>query len=315
MLYLYIVCVCYCFYMYHSKLVGIRPLSNIIYNELSSSTLLCNNQLNNFDFTKGPKKVMNNLLQQNYYLRNNIQNNNFYLNDSKKVISISPAGLKGFYSFGVALYLKENYDLTDVIYSGASAGSWISLYMAHKGDPLEIPFKLMDLDYEKISSVFELEINMKNTFLKKYNVDDFDMNKVYIGVTGIHNLQLVSNIYSQFDTLLDALDACIASSHIPLVSGGLITKYNDLISFDGGLSNYPYVNFSKPILHINPGMWKNEKRYLLDTCMEQDTLDLMNCYVGLRTSNLKNVTEMIEKGYSDSMQNRHILDDILSRKL
>ena len=64
-------------------------------------------------------------------------------------------------------------------------------------------------------------------------------------------------------------------------------KIQRLISFDGGLVNYPYVNFSKPVLHINPSMWKNEKRYLLDTCMENDTLDLMNCYIGLKTSNLK----------------------------
>ena len=261
-----------------------------------------------------PRKVMNDLLKQNYYLHNCIQKNNFKLNESQKVISISPAGLKGFYSFGVALYLKEHYDLTNVVYSGASAGSWIALYMSHKGDPLEIPFKLMDIDYDKISSVFELQVNIKNIFLNNYVVDDFDMSKIFVGVTGIHNIHLVSNIYSQFDTLLDALDACIASSHIPFISGGLITRYNDAISFDGGLVNYPYVNFSKPVLHINPSMWKNEKRYLLDTCMENDTLDLMNCYIGLKTSNLKNVTQMLEKGYSDSMKNRHILDTILTRK-
>ena len=152
---------------------------------------------------------MNDLLKQNYYLHNCIQKNNFNLNESQKVISISPAGLKGFYSFGVALYLKEHYDLTNVVYSGASAGSWIALYMSYKGDPLEIPFKLMDIDYDKISSVFELQVNIKNIFLNNYVVDDFDMSKIFVGVTGIHNIHLVSNIYSQFDTLLDALDACI----------------------------------------------------------------------------------------------------------
>ena len=314
---MFCLCILFMFYSlstYHSKLVGIRPISKILYSQLSSSSVLCNSEINKFNFAKGPKKVVNDFLQQNYYLHNNIQNDKSYLNESQKVISISPAGLNGFYTFGVALYLKENYDLTDIIYSGASAGSWISLYMAHKGDPLEIPINLISLDYEKISSVFELQVNLKNMFLKDYNVDTFDMNKIYVGVTGVHNFQLVSNIYSQFDTLIDAVDACIASSHIPLISGGLITKYNDIISFDGGLTNYPYVNFSKPILHINPSMWKSEKRYLLDTCMEQDTLDLMNCYVGLKTSNLKNVSQMIEKGYSDSMKNRHILDNILSRK-
>lgn len=298
----------------NSKLVGFRPLSHVVSSQLLTTNTLCDKYNTNFNFAKMPRKVMNDLLKQNYYLHNCIQKNNFNLNESQKVISISPAGLKGFYSFGVALYLKEHYDLTNVVYSGASAGSWIALYMSHKGDPLEIPFKLMDIDYDKISSVFELQVNIKNIFLDNYVVDDFDMSKIFVGVTGIHNIHLVSNIYSQFDTLLDALDACIASSHIPFISGGLITRYNDAISFDGGLVNYPYVNFSKPVLHINPSMWKNEKRYLLDTCMENDTLDLMNCYIGLKTSNLKNVTQMLEKGYSDSMKNRHILDTILTRK-
>lgn len=299
----------------YSKLVGFRPLTNIVSSQLLSQNSIGDSSITNFKFSKMPKKFVNDLLQQNYYLHNNIQTNNFNLNDSQQVISISPAGLKGFYSFGVALYLKENYNLINNIYSGASAGSWIALYMAHKGDPLEIPFKLMDMDYDKISSVFELQVNIKNLFLEYYTKDDFYMDKIFVGVTGVHNLQLVSNIYSQFDTLIDALDACIASSHIPLISGGLISKYNNVISFDGGLANYPYVNFSKPVLHINPSMWKSEKRYLLDTCMEKDTLDLMNCYMGLKTSNLKNVTQMFEQGYSDCMQNREILDSILERKL
>ena len=71
-------------------------------------------------------------------------------------------------------------DLTDVIYSGASAGSWISLYMAHTGDPLEIPYKLIDIDYDKISSVFELQINLKNMFLTSYNEDNFNMEKIFV---------------------------------------------------------------------------------------------------------------------------------------
>lgn len=296
----------------NSKLIGRRPLSSIAY-ECSSNELINVDTNSYYSFAKNPKKMVNNLINQNYYFSKD-KNKDKADYSSKKIISISPAGLKGFYSLGVALYIKENYDLTDVIYSGASAGSWISLYMAHTGDPLEIPYKLIDIDYDKISSVFELQINLKNMFLTSYNEDNFNMEKIFVGVTGVHNFQLVSNIYSQFDSLKDALDACVASSHIPLISGGLIAKYNDIISFDGGLSHYPYVNFSKPILHINPDMWKTEKRYLLDTCMEKDTMDLLNCYVGLRTSNLKNVSEMLQQGYSDTMQNHHILDSILPRK-
>lgn len=230
----------------------------------------------------------------------------------KKIISISPAGLRGFYSLGVAMYIKETYDLDDVIFSGASAGSWVALYMAHKGDPLEIPLQIMEYNYERISSVSEFQVVMKQMFLDTYTLNDYDMSKLYIGVTGLHNFQLITNIYSNFESLTDALDACIASSHIPFVSGGLITKYNNMISFDGGLSSNPYVNFSTPILHINPNMWesKDERRYLLEACSDDIAGDLVSCYTGLQVSQLENVSEMIEKGYNDTAMEKDVLDSI-----
>ena len=90
--------------------------------------------------------------------------------------------------------------------------------------------------------------------------------------------------------------------------------YNNIISFDGGLSQYPYANFSKSILHINPNMWKDKKYFLVEDFNEKETIDLMNCYIGLRRSNLKNVSEMIENGYRDTCNNRQVLDELLVRK-
>ena len=207
-----------------TKLVSRRPISQYLFDKIVNKAV-------SEDVFKFNEKynIGNKLISKKF--------NTSSTNDGMRVISISPAGLKGFYSFGVALYIKENYELDDVIFSGASAGSWVSLYMAHKGDPYDIPLKVIDLNYEKISSVFELQVNMKNLFLESFSVLDFDMSKVYVGVTGLHNFQLVSNIYSNFDSLLDSLDACIASSHIPLISGGLLTKYNNIISFDGAYHN------------------------------------------------------------------------------
>ena len=55
-------------------------------------------------------------------------------NKNPKMISISPAGIYGFYTLGTCAYIKENYDVSDYIFSGASAGSWNSLYMVLKND-------------------------------------------------------------------------------------------------------------------------------------------------------------------------------------
>ena len=41
-------------------------------------------------------------------------------------------------------------------------------------------------------------------------------------------------------------------------------------------------------------MWKDKKYFLVEDFNEKETIDLMNCYIGLRRSNLKNVSEMIE---------------------
>ena len=61
--------------------------------------------------------------------RNNIKMN------SNKLITISPGGLLGFYMFGVSKYVKDNYKLDNsYLYSGASAGSWNSLFMTFTGN-------------------------------------------------------------------------------------------------------------------------------------------------------------------------------------
>ena len=61
-------------------------------------------------------------------------------------------------------------------------------------------------------------------------------------------------------------------------------------------------------------MWKDKKYFLVEDFNEKETIDLMNCYIGLRRSNLKNVSEMIENGYRDTCNNRQVLDELLVRK-
>lgn len=50
-------------------------------------------------------------------------------NKKPNMITISPGGIYGFYTLGTCSYIKNNYNISDYIFSGASAGSWNSLYM------------------------------------------------------------------------------------------------------------------------------------------------------------------------------------------
>ena len=75
--------------------------------------------------------IYNTVLPLYKRLRNEVQkrvSNNFLI-DNKKLIISTPGGLHGFYLMGVSSYLKERYDLSDCIFSGASAGAWNSLFL------------------------------------------------------------------------------------------------------------------------------------------------------------------------------------------
>ena len=175
---------------------------------------------------------------------------NSFLNN-KKLITISPGGFKGFYLLGILTYLKENYDFTNFIFSGASAGSWNCLFMCYKGDPLEFALKLFESNIKKAKTIIEFEICLKYNLLSNYKESDFDLRRLFIGVSTLKNFVLRKNIFSDFNSLEDAINCCMASSHIPLITGGITNRYKNMFSFDGGFSNYPYLDKEKSILMKN----------------------------------------------------------------
>jgi len=103
-----------------------------------------NSQSNNLVIFNKKNLVLNNF--QDDLILNNILSN-------KKIISISPGGLKGFYLLGVLTYIKQNYNLENYIFTGASAGSWVSLFMSYKKSNLDLINKIFDDDLMKIKSL------------------------------------------------------------------------------------------------------------------------------------------------------------------
>lgn len=226
--------------------------------------------------------------------------NNTHLN-SKKLITLSPGGYKGFYMLGIVRFLKQNYNLSDYIFSGASAGAWNSLMLAFKHDIEVFKYHIMDDAIQNAKSIAETEQVLKSRLLKYYRTEDFDLAKLFIGVTSIKNNKPHTIIYTQFETLEDAIDCCIASSHIPLITGNMTHTYNNMLSFDGGFSKYPYFNISKPVLHITPSMWSNPKPGIVTN---------IHGYTTLFSKDKFNFSEICESGYNDSLKNKKILDNI-----
>lgn len=237
-----------------------------------------------------------------------LEKNNFI--KDKKLISISPGGLKGFYELGILSYIKDNYDMENYIFSGASAGSWNALFMCYKKDTKKFVFNLLDSKLSQIKSLKDLEYFLKYKILTSYDNDDFDLRRLFIGVTTIKNFKKRTNIFSDFDNLEDAINCCIASSHIPLITGGLTNRYHDMYTFDGGFSNYPYLNFTENILHITPGMWKklnnDQKQYKF-----LKPLRSLNIVLELFTIRKNsNYMELFDHGYEDAKSNKELLDKI-----
>lgn len=231
-------------------------------------------------------------------------NNDFLKN--KKLISISPGGFKGIYMLGVCLFIKDTFDLDGYVFSGASAGAWNALTLCYKKDPKLIKENVLDYSLKHAKNIYEIEKLMKDRFLLYTKTEDFDLRRLFIGVTTMKGLKFNSHIFYGFSTLEDALDCCIASSHIPFITGGLVNKYRNSYTFDGGFSKYPYLNTMQSTLHISPSMWK-EKPGHQGTGMFDITQ-----YTTLFSRNEMDFNTLYESGYNDSAKNNDYLKYFLA---
>ena len=232
-----------------------------------------------------------------------LKENSFIKN--KRIISISPGGLKGFSMLGVVKYLKQNYNLDNYIFSGASAGAWNSLVLCFKHDVSEFEKDILDSTLQMSRSVSEMEYQMKYKLLSKYKTEDFDLRRLFIGVTTVSSYKTNTTIFSGFDSLEDALNCCVASSHIPLITGGLTNVYRNMYTFDGGFSKYPYLNINRSALHITPSMWRKTQSMSLS----------VSDYTTLFSKDNYNFNELINKGYEDALDNKVYLDGKLNDKI
>jgi hypothetical protein len=240
-------------------------------------------------------------------------NENTFLHD-KKLITISPGGYKGFYLLGILTYIKEKYETDNLIYSGASAGSWNSLFMCYKGDTLSFVYNLLDYNIKNTGSITELEYFLKYKLLSSYKTEDFDLRRLFIGVTTIRRFLPSTNIFSDFETLEDAINCCIASSHIPLITGGLTNKYHNMFTFDGGFSKYPYLDKER-LVHVSPSMWEEINNSKSPIRSIKSTIMSIKKYSEFFSVSKNNLLELFDDGYQDAKNNKQYLDTLFTSKI
>jgi len=271
--------------------------------------------LNEHNMIKHPQNIITNKNNNVFYEKDidvYLKTNNFIQN--KKLISISPGGIKGFYLMGVLNYIKQNYDLSEYIFSGASAGAWNSLFMCFNKNPNDFVFKMLTSDLKKTKSINELEYLIKYKILKSFSEDDFNLERLFIGVTTIQNNHFQTSIFSDFDNLEDAINCCIASSHIPLITGGLSNRYHDMYTFDGGFSTYPYLNLTKSVLHVNPNMWEEHNMLQNNISKNNKFKKKLKSFFAFKDflfiNKNVNFIELYDNGYADAKKNKKMLDDV-----
>lgn len=296
--------------MFSTRIVAWKKNTSITRKTITQLKLSHNNNKNNNN--KNEQCIItskNNNVYCNSEAELYIKQNDFLTN--KKLITISPGGFKGFYLLGVLTFIKENYNLDNFIFSGASAGSWNSLFMCYKGEPLDFVYNLLDYNIKKATTINELQYFMKYKILSTYKESNFDLQRLFIGVTTFNKFKPITNIYSDFSDLDDAINCCMASSHIPLITGGITNRYHNMYSFDGGFSSYPYLHKENSVLHVSHTMWaeiknkdKNKRRSV------KGLIQSIKHFTEFFSISKNNLLELFDNGYNDAKKNKKYLDEV-----
>lgn len=211
---------------------------------------------------------------------------------SFKIISIKPGGLKGFYVLGICKFIKEVYPLDDCYFYGSSAGSWNAVYLSLPFDNSYYFNEIFKLKPQKIKTLYELELELKNIILNYIEINKLEYNvsslnkKCNICLSEFKEYKFKKIIVNDFKDCEDLLETCIASSHLPLYSNGkFFYNYKNKKIIDGGLFRKNYPKHIQPDLIISHKIFKNKEIYKFSS------------------SNNLDIEKLIYHGYKDAMEN------------
>ena len=134
----------------------------------------------------------------------------------------------------------------------------------------------------------------KNIILSKNF--DIDYSRLNIGITQLTPFPKKTYV-TEFNNKEDVIDACIASSYIPILSGNIATNYKDVLSLDGALGGEGKLVRRNAILNFSPDIWG--KKYEIDNLLD---------------FNASNIKIFYEEGYNDTKRNKNMLDQLFIRK-
>ena len=186
-------------------------------------------------------------------------------NYKKQVIFTGCGGMLSYY-FGIAKYLKEKYNLENIIFGGVSGGALISSFLSIGDDINEIFIQASndlckEIEKSDTGALFNmldiLRSYLLNYYEKNYNKDIYEKlnNNLFISVSSIYpkNKTIISN----WNNNTDLIDCIVASCSLPFLGTSIFRNYRDTYCLDGCFyNNNPKLYSELPTFVISPYKWR-----------------------------------------------------------
>ncbi|VVU95580.1 hypothetical protein CPAV1605_1332 [seawater metagenome] len=240
-----------------------------------------------------------------------------YKKNQKIGLSFGPTGGLFMYSHGIAKFLEENYDLSDVIFAGTSGGCQPSYFLASgismddAWDKWALPMmedmwndsyskKLFNFLSPKIKPGFTcLTTGMARSKrylgkMQKKNNPIYEGNKLYLNILDIVNMKQISIAdWRSFDDLFYGVQS---TQYIPFLFGFPFSIFRNKWCVDGFFIDTRYEPLEDVFwIHLNPYKWQN--RGILHGLLAINNFYDINFHINER-----------EKGYLDAKNNREIFE-------
>ncbi len=243
-----------------------------------------------------------------------------YKTNQKIGLSFGPTGGLFMYSHGIAKYLEENYDLSNVIFAGTSGGCQPSYFLA-SGIPMDTAYKnwllpmMKDMWDDNYTNIFTklfkpwcfslcTGMNRSKRHLGKIQIKNnpiYKGNKLYLNILDLYNLKQISvSDWRSFDDLFNGVQS---TQFIPFIFGYPFSIFRNRWCIDGFFVD----TYFEPLedvywIHLNPYKWQN--RGLIHGILALNNFYDINFHLKER-----------DKGYNDAKKNKELFKLLPIKKI
>jgi hypothetical protein len=228
-----------------------------------------------------------------------------------KELYFSGAGGLYPYLMGIGKFIQDNYNLDDIIFTGNSSSSYITMLLS-----LNIPFDTAYEEHGKIMKdissctfgplyyYFDIAKKHLYDYFKNNTIDIKKIKNLYIQITNTKNSFNYNNwesiFINEWDNIEDLLNCMRSSSYIPIYGTSITNEFRGMKCIDGGVNYY--------LKKYSHSTCKYEKSKYIKTDMWRQIPYMWY----LIYSNKEWNDKLYNLGYEDATKNKKELDDFFN---